>query len=246
MGKSGRKGGAQKQEPKKLSAQKAHELKVLLQLVLQIDIEKKNNVQQLWSEFVELRDIVDRIQAIENDLKVKTPATDRMRNVQNFYRWINENGCQFDGIEITEFPGFELGLRATKDLAKGYPIVTIPKKLFMSLDNPIVLEEPYLSEIPFPPTLNVKLAFWLIVEKLNSASFWKPYIDMLPEKYPTFLHYTVQDMQELKGSCALPYAINQFKKYVRVYGVTHSFLCFQSKHPSLDAIRQSFTFDLFA
>lgn len=31
-----------------------------------------------------------------------------------------------------------------------------------------------------------------------SDSFWKPYIDILPEKYPTILYYTSDELAELR------------------------------------------------
>lgn len=242
MGKSGRKNTL---EVKKLSLAKQYEVKLYIQKLLTIDIDRKANNSELWEEFVELRKIVDQIQLIESELKVRSGSGgDRMRNIPGFINWIKENGGLIDNIEISEIPGYGLGLKTTKNVNKEDSIITIPRKLFMALDNPILLNEPYLTEIPFPPTINVKLAFWLIVEKLNPQSFYRPYIDILPEKIPNFLQYSVADLQELKGSSALGYAIIQFKKFVRMFAVMHLFLQ-QSKHPSLETVRQRFTFELY-
>lgn len=188
---------------------------------------------------------MDQIQLLETDLKVRTGAGgDRMKHLPAFLSWITDNGGIVDDIEVAEFPAYGLGLRAKKAFKKDEPMITIPRKLFMSLDNPVLLAEPYLTEIPFPPTINVKLAFWLIVEKLNPTSFYRPYIDFLPEKLPNFLQYSVAEMQELKGSSALAYTINQFKKLVRMFAVMHSFLQ-KSTHPSLEVMRQRFTYELY-
>lgn len=246
MGKSGRKNNPQKVvEAKKLSTAKQYELKLLMQRLLMIDIDRKATNQELWDEYVELKKVVDQIQLIENETKVRTgPTGDRMSHMPAFVKWITDNGGIINDIEIDEFPGYGLGLRAKRAFKKDEPMITIPSKLFMSLDNPVLLAEPYLTEIPFTPVINMKLAFWLIVEKLNPNSFYKPYITILPDKVPHFLQYTLAEMQELKGSCALAYTINQFKKSVRIFAVMQSFLQ-QSKHPDLENIRHKFTFELF-
>lgn len=232
------------QEVKRLSTAKQYELRIHIQRLLMIDIDKKANNNELWEEFVELKKVVDQIQLLETDIKWRSGGTDRMKHMPAFLQWVTENGGIIDNIEVAEFPNVGLGLRAKKGLKKDDAMITIPRKLFMSLDNPVLLAEPYLTEIPFPPTINVKLAFWLIVEKMNPTSFYRPYIDILPEKLPHFLQYSVAEMQELKGSCALAYTINQFKKSVRMFAVMHSFL-HQSKHQSLELVRQRFTYELF-
>lgn len=242
----GRKNNPQKvAEVKKLSTAKHYELKLHIQRLLMIDIDRKANNQELWEEYLELKKVVDQIQLLETDLRVRTGAGgDRMRHMPAFLQWITDNGGIIDNIEVAEFPVYGLGLRAKRAFQKDEAMITIPRKLFMSLDNPVLLAEPFLTEIPFPPTINVKLAFFLICEKLNPTSFYKPYLDVLPERLPHFLQYTVAEMQELKGSCALAYTINQFKKNVRMYAVMHSFLQ-QSKHPSLEVVRQRFTYELY-
>lgn len=216
-----------------------------MNVLLAIDIDRKANNQELWEEFVQLREIVDRIQKLEQE-KVRASKVDRDRtkHLPAFIDWVKRNGGIVDNIEVVEFPGFGLGLKTVKGFRKDEAMITIPRKLFMSLDNPQMLAEPYLSEIPFPPTINAKLAFWLIVERLNPNSFYRPYIDILPERVPNFFQYSVADMQELKGSCALPYAINQFKKFLRTFAVMVRFVE-QSTHPSLEQVRQRFTYDLY-
>lgn len=218
-------------------------MKILIQRLLMIDIDRKANNQELWEEFLELRQVVDKIKSLEHD-KIRNKSGDRLKNMPAFLKWVTQNGGITDNIEVTEFPGLGLGLKALKGFRKDDAMITIPRKLFMSLDNPELLAEPYLTEIPFPPTINVKLVFWLIVEKLNPASFYKPYIDILPDKIPHFMQYSVAEMQELKGSCAQGYAINQFKKFLRTYAVMYKFVE-QSTHPKLEQVRKRFTYDLY-
>lgn len=230
-------------ETKKLPPLKRQQLSQQMQSLLQIDIDRKAPVQQLMKEFVELRQKLDHIRRLEEDLRFDYNVN-RKKALPALYEWIKSNGGDIKKTTVAEVPGFGMGLIATAPIRKGEPIITIPKKLFMCLDNPAVMQEPYLTEIPFPPTMNVKLAFWLMVERLNPDSFWRPYIDTLPEKYQNFLQYSVEDMEALKGSCAQEYAIIQFKTYVRTFAAMYSFI-HQSKHPILANIRERFSFDLY-
>lgn len=243
----GRKNNSQKPaEAKKLTQAKRLELNLLVQRLSGIDMDRKLNNQELWAEYLELKKIVDQIQLIENDLKVRSGGSggDRMKHMPTFRRWVTDHGGIIDNIDVVEFPGYGLGLQAQKAFKKDDAMITIPRKLFMSLDNPKLLAEPYLTQIPLPPTMNVKLALWLIQERLDANSFYKPYIDILPERIPHFLQYTVAEMQELKGSCALAYTINQYRGNVRMYAIMYN-LIRKSTHPSLEMIRQRFTFELY-
>lgn len=73
------------------------------------------------------------------------------------------------GVEIAEFEGYELGLKATKDFAEGSLILTIPSKVMMTEKN---ARESTLSEfIAIDPLLqnmpNITLALFLLIEKNN-------------------------------------------------------------------------------
>lgn len=57
MGKSGRKNPQKAAEVKKLSTAKHYELKLHIQRLLMIDIDRKANNQELWEEFVELKKV---------------------------------------------------------------------------------------------------------------------------------------------------------------------------------------------
>ena len=49
----------------------------------------------------------------------------------------------------------------------------------------------------------VTLTTFLLLEKNNPSSFWKPYIDILPQIYTIPLFYTFEECLELKGSPVL-------------------------------------------
>ncbi|XP_055842907.1 actin-histidine N-methyltransferase [Episyrphus balteatus] len=226
---------------KRISAQKRNELNELVMNLRKITFLRKFNPNEQWQDYVEMQAILERIQTIESCLKFKgSGGKNRAANVEAFNKWADENDVKHDGVRIAEFPGFDLGLEATKDIIKGDPIIIVPRKLILSEE----LLGSRMSLLPFEPKMmsNLKLTYVLMWEKVNPESFWKPYIDLLPEKYSTVLYYSVNDMQELKGTSALSQAIAQCKNIARQYAMMYQNFQ-QMKQKSVLAER--FSYDLY-
>jgi len=75
-----------------------------------------------------------------------------------------------------------LGLKVTKDFQKDDTVLSIPKSLCMTTETandsslgPLMEKDPMLRQMP-----NVALALHLVLEKTSPASFWEPYINILP------------------------------------------------------------------
>lgn len=120
--------------------------------------------------------------------------------------------------------------------------------MIMSLDNVSASIAPMMSSPIIESMSNVKFAFWLIVEKLNPDSIWKPYLDILPDKYSTVMNFSVNEMQELKGSSALPAALNQCKNIARQYAYINKFVKnkqVDNVDPVFEMLRERFTYDLY-
>lgn len=245
-----------KESPKKLSAQKRNELNQLIDSLLKIGFKQANNVTEQWSQYVEIQAILDRIQLIENTLKVKTPKITRISNINGFCKWAKENGAIFDNVKVTEYPGYDLGLEAIQDLKKNEMFVIVPKKIIMSEESLSISLAPIVTEIPmFDSMTNVKLAFALLLEKINGDSFWKPYIDILPEKYTTVMYFNTNEMQELKGSNCLSGALNQCKSIARQYAFIYK--CIQNVktdqnngkitpgNVAFESLKEKFTYELY-
>lgn len=82
---------------------------------------------------------------------------------------IKSNIYLIPGIEIAEFKGYDLGLKATKDFTEGSLILTIPSKVMMTEKNakeselsPFISVDPLLQNMP-----NITLALFLLLEKSN-------------------------------------------------------------------------------
>jgi len=53
------------------------------------------------------------------------------------------------------------------------------------------------KEIALPSSIIMTL--WLIHEKSDPNSFWKPWLDILPETVPSSLNFEAAEMAELEG-----------------------------------------------
>ena len=241
---------------KKLPAQKRVELNQLIDSLLQFGFNPTNTPADQWNQYVQMKTLLSRVQVIESEIKAKGTGGsgagskgNRSTYIESFTKWVKEHGAEFDGIEIAEYPSYELGLSATKSFKMGETLLTIPKNIIMSLDNVSETIAPMMAQLPMIESmLNVKLAFSLLVERLNPNSFWKPYLDILPQKYSTVMNFTVAEMQELKGSNVLSNALNQCKNIIRQYAFINKFIQTIKEEqcdPMLSLLKDRFTYDLY-
>lgn len=236
---------------KKLSQQKRNEINQLSDYLLKLGFDATVTLNELWTQYVEIEANLQRLQSIESELRTKSHnGKNRMATIDRFYEWAKTNGAHFDGVRIHQFPQYELGLVATKDFKCGEHFVTVPKKMILSLDNLSKEAAEVLDQMPVLDTMpNVKLAFALVIERLNgNASFWKPYIDLLPERYSTVMYFTPNEMNELKGSSAFVTALNQCKHIARQYAfIRKAIQNLKAEQPDsmLAILKERFTYDLY-
>ncbi|XP_055544926.1 actin-histidine N-methyltransferase [Wyeomyia smithii] len=228
---------------KKLSMSKQNELNTLVDSLIKHSFQKTANVNEQFKQFQEMYSVLERIRKVESELKLKTNnGKPRQANIEAFCRWASEHGCGFDGVKISEFSGFELGLEATRDFIIGEPFVTVPRKLIFSVTADSKIPD-IMKDIPVMMVQNLSnlmLALLLIVERFQPNSVWKPYLDVLPDRYSTVLYFSPADMAELKGTSAFGPAMNQCKNIARQYGFIKKFI--QTKTALL---KDNFTYDLY-
>lgn len=256
MGK--KKSPAAKENPptKKLSQPKRNELNEAADHLLKLCFDSTANPTELWTQYNDIQTVLQRIKTIESELKPKTaPATvgqKRVAAIEQFCAWARANGIHFDGIQIQQYPNLEFGLQSKRPFKEGERFVTVPRNVILSLDNKLSsVATALLSSLPVLDTMpNVKLAMALIVERLLGAkSFWKAYIDMLPEKYATVMYFSPMDMAELKGTSAFMPALNQCKHIARQYAflrkALHSFKENTMSDSILAVLQDRFTYDIY-
>lgn len=274
MGKKTKKGGSSaavsKENVKKLSMTKRNELNGYVNSLMKLGFIQTINGAEQWNQYVEIYSLLERIKTIENEISVIKKSSRRGGTaLEDFTKFILDNGAKIDGVEITEFPGYDLGLLALKDFAENEMFVTIPDKLVFSFDkaaDTVQYAAKMVSLIASMP--NISLAFFLMIERLNPESFWKPYLDVLPERYSTVMYLTPTELNELKGkdcafykvkvhkfsffystgSSALSPALNQIKNIARQYAVLYQIYQQLGEDPKNEIgklLKERFTYDLY-
>lgn len=256
-----------------LPALKRIELRQLVDALLQLTLIKNIAPADQWQQYIDMQTLLARIRSIETEIRWRPVAVQgagktqhqqqqRSQNIAAFKRWATENGASFEGVDIVEFSGYELGLVATKPIERGSLFVTVPQCMIMTSETvpapatpglpQLMRRLPMIEQMP-----SVRLAFGVLVERLlDEQSFWRPYLNVLPERYATVLAYTVNDMQELQGSNALPEALRQCRSIARQYACVHKLLHGENVAGArsgddaeavglLELIRDKFTYELY-
>ncbi|XP_075157532.1 actin-histidine N-methyltransferase-like [Haematobia irritans] len=214
---------------------------LIIHLTRIIYIGKTNHLDE-WTLYIQIQEILSRIQVLQTPLRCKSSNTDkssRLVNIDKFYQWVKENGIKYDGIEIAEFPGYDLGLKAKRDFNKNELLFGIPRKLVLCEEN----EDCAFARKGIFNVSNLNLACSLMLEASKPDSFWKPYIDLLPETYNTVLYFTVDEMAQLKGSNALSAALYQCNLIARCYINIFNWPTAQTIMPDFP---EGFTYDLWS
>ena len=115
--------------------------------------------------------------------------------------WLISHGAQFPQLQILDISDEHRGVYATSTISKNKYIVKIPmcciittetvihsdigKKLTDLIDNTSVT----FSEHNY-------LALYLLQERNNENSFWKPYLNMLPKRYENFPYFFNNDSKD--------------------------------------------------
>lgn len=222
---------------------KQNELNTLVDSLIKHSFLKTANLNEQFKQYQDMYAVLERIRKLESEFKLKTNnGKPRQANIEAFCRWAKEQGCEFDGVKISEFSGYELGLEATKDFKEGDVFVTVPKKLIFSVTADSKIPD-IMKDIPVMMVQNLSnlmLALLLIVERFQPSSVWKPYLDVLPDRYSTVMYFSPAEIAELKGTSAFGAALSHCKNIARQYGFIKKFI--QGKTALL---KDNFTYDLY-
>ncbi|KAK4886511.1 hypothetical protein RN001_002782 [Aquatica leii] len=218
------------------------------QLLRLTTTQSDQNLSQSVELYKQINEVIIEIQLLENGNELMHTSKNRLSAaiLSKFTNWIVDNGATFDGLKISEFPGYELGLMAERDIKQSSLIITVPKKLMITIDiakkselRRLIEKDPLLSNMS-----NVTLAMFLLLEKFKENSFWKPYIDILPTEYSTVLYFNLEDLQELQVSPTLESALKQIKNIARQYAYFFK-LIWNSDDSASHMMRKNFTFNKY-
>lgn len=113
---------------------------------------------------------------------------------------------------------------------------------------PDVLKQKVFIDCPlFENMSNVKLAIALMIERMNSQSKFKPYFDVLPNKFSTVLYFTPTEMKELQGTSAFTSAVKQVKYITAQYAFLYRYLMIAANENDsvMEELRDNFTYEFY-
>lgn len=133
--------------------------------------------------------------------------------------WLKKNGATIDNLTIVPTQAEGGGVFVDKDFKTDEFLISIPRDLILSTDiipdHPVlkqILDDPVVSKIP-----SLQLAMLLLYERFNDKSPWKTYIQALPKMHTTIYHWSMEDIDILKGTSAYFEAITTICTAFRLY-----------------------------
>jgi hypothetical protein len=99
-------------------------------------------------------------------------------------RWLEQHGARFPGCAPVEVPGMGTGLVASRDLAVDDTVLSIPRNLWFTRKSRHVRYAPVLTyalEKELFSHSMARLALLLLLERQDPKSFFRPYLDALPD-----------------------------------------------------------------
>jgi len=126
-------------------------------------------------------------------------AEPNQATLTEFAKWLQQFKV-YSKANIGSFEGQGFGAIAKEEIAAGEPLLIIPSSLLVR--NNVIKAEvfkgfaDFSSEIPFEPIM-----IWLLIEKQNEKSPWKPFIDVLPSSFPEqLLEWSEEELAQLQGT----------------------------------------------
>ena len=121
------------------------------------------------------------------------------------FDWLHEHGARTGPLRIGEHGGVR-GLVAAAGIAKGEVVLELPRTLLLTIGVAQASEVGQAVMKAYAPgeCEDATLAAFLLRERAAGDSFWKPYLDLLPEALPGFpLFFEPEVLDLLRGSSAL-------------------------------------------
>lgn len=183
--------------------------------------ELQNDVAQLWA-------VLGKIDALQTPAAASQPV-DKAERGKAFREWFLQHApeshlgkrCDFDW-HLPEGSG----VVALQDLDEGEQFLAVPRRLILSADTAfastcgaVLARDNICTQMP-----SLALAVFVALERHNSESFWKPYLDILPTSFLLPLWFDAQTLQHLEGSPILYDVLRLKKSTMRQYDHLHRLL----------------------
>ncbi|KAH8551536.1 hypothetical protein BGW37DRAFT_513309 [Umbelopsis sp. PMI_123] len=122
---------------------------------------------------------------------------------EHFIEWLKVNDATVsDSLAIKDYRSEKAGrgVVATKDIKKDELLFSLPRKVLLSEETSQLATLPGMKEILNSLEGWAPLILCLMYECKLENSFWKPYLDILPNTFDTPMFWDDKDLDELVGT----------------------------------------------
>ena len=111
-----------------------------------------------------------------------------MEKVLKMLKWLNQGNTMFEKLKIRFYSDYNRGVCVRKKIHNKEKILIVPLSHLITLE---MAKETPISKKIIAAKLDLLspkhsfLATFLLLERLKPDSFWKPYLDVLPQSYPS-------------------------------------------------------------
>jgi histone-lysine N-methyltransferase SETD3 len=128
-------------------------------------------------------------------------------------RWLEDGGARFPKLHVVRQENGERSVLAQAGISTGEAVLHIPRSHLLTLEVAKSSDIGRLLQSHVnPDNEELYLASFLLQEKHRPDSFWKPYVDSLPEAFPHVpLFFSESERALLQGSFVL--TLLQFQDY---------------------------------
>jgi protein-histidine N-methyltransferase len=154
---------------------------------------------------------------------LRTSPEDSDQKLDALLRWLENGGARFPKLHVVRQENGERSVLALADIAKGEAVLQVPRSHLLTLEVARSSDIGRLLQSHVnPDNEELYLASFLLQEKHRPDSFWKSYLDTLPEAFPHVpLFFSDSERALLKGSFLL--TLLEFQGYT--LRQDHALLC---------------------
>jgi histone-lysine N-methyltransferase SETD3 len=153
----------------------------------------------------------------------RTSAEASDQKLAALLRWLEDGGARLPKLHVVRQENGERSVLAQADIAAGEAVLQVPRSHLLTLEVAKSSEIGRLLQSHVnPDNEEFYLASFLLQEKHRPDSFWKPYVDSLPEAFPHVpLFFNESERALLEGSFLL--TLLEFQGYT--LRQDHALLC---------------------
>ncbi|XP_065320446.1 actin-histidine N-methyltransferase-like isoform X2 [Gordionus sp. m RMFG-2023] len=192
--------------------------------LLNLCIENKHDPTFQW-HFKQLQKIYCIISQLMNlQEKYKLNFNNRNEYLSKFILWLKLNNLKnLEKFEIKMCENKGLGIYSTNLIRTNQTLTRINKNIILdsSSDHDLSLKSIIQNDLLLQKMQNVSLSLLLLEEMHKKDSFWKPYLDILPQTFNTPLYFSENDFEIAKSSLSFDFIYNHVcsisRQYVYIY-----------------------------